>query len=126
MNKEKKVVVKAYSEYTSEQEPMHHIEFDGAEYDVIGAEITKRESEIFKAAVYAERERLWDLAAGLVDDKIMSKLLNHDLHECKHCGWTGYLCEITDANSTIIGNNLKSYPHDLNCPNCKKFILSMG
>lgn len=126
MKNEKDIKIKQYDNSTSEEEPVHRIEFEGVFYDITGAEITPREAEIFKAAIYAERERIWDESADLVDDKIMNKLLKHNLETCKECGWSGYLSEIVKTNSKKEENGLSTYPNDLNCPKCNKYILSMS
>lgn len=65
------------SNYTTEGEPIHSIEFDGVVADIIGTEPTKREIEIFKIGILYERERLWDESVNLVDDKVMRKLLRY-------------------------------------------------
>ena len=122
----KEVKIKLYDSSTTDEDPVHSIEFDGVSYDIIGSEITQREAEIFKAAIYAERERIWDQSAGLVDDKIMNKLLNHDLVFCKECDWSGYISDVIKANARVENNNLQTYPNDLNCPKCNKHILSMS
>ncbi|NFI02415.1 hypothetical protein FDB15_17470 [Clostridium botulinum] len=125
MRKQEEVIIRKNDNWTTEDEPVHRIEFDGVFYDVIGAEITSREAEIFKAAIYAERERVWDESAELVDKKIMNKLLRHDLEFCKECGWYGYLSDVINANARL-EYGFKTYPNDLNCPKCNKYILSMS
>lgn len=65
------------SNCTTDDEPIHSIEFDGVVADIIGAEPTKREIEIFKIGILYERERLWDESVNLVDDKTMRKLLRY-------------------------------------------------
>lgn len=76
------------SNYTTDGEPVHSIEFDGVVTDVIGAEPTKREIEIFKKGILYERERLWDESENLVDDKVMRKLLKQykkRIYRVDHC-----------------------------------------
>lgn len=69
------VKINNYSNWTSNEEPMHEIEFDGVSYEFIGFDtITPREAEIFKFAILAERERIWDESMD-VDDDIMRRLL---------------------------------------------------
>ena len=65
------------SNCTTDNEPIHSIEFDGVVADIIGAEPTKREIDIFKIGILYERERLWDESVNLVDDKTMRKLLRY-------------------------------------------------
>ena len=60
----KEVIVKNNYSRTTSGYPVHRIEFDGVTYDVIGNEITLREADIFKGAILAERERIWDKDYG--------------------------------------------------------------
>lgn len=76
------------SNFTTDDEPIHTIEFDGVVADIIGDEPTKREIEIFKIGILYERERLWDESENLVDDKVMRKLLKQykkRIYRVDHC-----------------------------------------
>ncbi|MBU3173354.1 hypothetical protein [Clostridium estertheticum] len=75
----KTITVTLNYNYTTDGEPIHKLEFDGVLCDVIGENISKREKEIFKLGIWAERERIWDESIDLVDDKIMKKLLRHTI-----------------------------------------------
>lgn len=73
------------SNFTTNGEPIHTIEFDGVVADIIGDKPTKREIEIFKIGILYERERLWDESENLVDDKVMRKLLKLCMTNEIHC-----------------------------------------
>lgn len=72
----KEVIVKNNYSRTTSGYPVHRIEFDGVTYDVIGNEITLREADIFKGAILAERERIWDKVYGKIDTEIINNILN--------------------------------------------------
>lgn len=123
----KEVEVKLYSNSTTDEEPIHTLEYDGVKGDIIGKEITDREAQIFKLAIDLERERIWDESAKFINsdkklENIMNKLVRNEVIVCKNCGWAGYLSDIVHANSRI-KQGIETYPNELNCPNCNKHII---
>ncbi|WP_338631645.1 hypothetical protein [Clostridium baratii] len=72
----KEVIVKNNYSRTTNGYPVHRIEFDGVTYDVIGNEITLREADIFKGAILAERERIWNKAYGKINTEMINNILN--------------------------------------------------
>lgn len=74
----KEVIVKNNYSRTTNGYPVHRIEFDGVSYDVIGNGITLREAEIFKEAILAERERIWNEAYGNIDTDIIKLVFDNE------------------------------------------------
>ena len=74
MNK-KEVEIKVNYNRTTDGEPVHRIEFDGVFYDIIGGNVTERESKIFMMGILGERERICDESSNLVNNEVIRKLL---------------------------------------------------
>ncbi|WP_338631271.1 hypothetical protein [Clostridium baratii] len=73
---EKELIVRNNYSKTPNGYPVHRIEFDGVTYDVIGNEFTLREADIFKGAILAERDRIWNKAYGKIDIETINNVLN--------------------------------------------------
>lgn len=118
-----KVKIKLNYYSTTDGEPVHRMEFDGVFYDVIGAGVTKREEEIFMSGILAERERLWDESADLVDEEIMRKLLKDEKDVCKNCEWSGWPNELLeDTKPVYLDKEIIGYHTDWLCPKCRNII----
>lgn len=112
------------SNFTTNGEPIHTIEFDGVVADIIGDELTKREIEIFKTGILYERERLWDESENLVDDKVMRKSLRDEKEICKKCGWSDWVDKLIENTKPIyVDKEIIGYHTELLCPKCKNKVI---
>lgn len=123
MNK-KEVEIKLNYNRTTDEEPVHRIEFDGVFYDVVGRNVTEREAKIFMMGVLGERERIWDESANLVNNEVMRKLLRDEKEICKKCGWSDWIDKlIENTNPIYLDKEIIGYHTDWLCPKCKNKII---
>lgn len=116
-----KAKISLNSNLTTDDEPVHTIEFDGVIADIVGNEPTKREIEFFKIGILYERERIWDESANLVDIEVMRKLLKEKKEICKSCGQSSWIEELLESTKPVyMDNELIGYHTEWLCPKCRK------